>query len=139
MFKFPIYVRWPDKAKADFTCCVLENDRIADLMSDFEGETLMGKTIRVERVSGIESIEKCQMLFIGTPGKKTLSDILQAIGTKPILTIGDSKGFAENGGIINFILTDGSVRFEINPQAGERAGLKISSKLLQLATIVEDR
>jgi hypothetical protein len=56
-----------------------------------------------------------------------------------ILTIGDTEGFGEKGVMINFIIRDNKVRFEINPEAARRAGLTISSKLLSLATIVHSR
>ena len=142
MFKFPVYVRWPDDAEThlidEFKCCVLGNDRLADLMSGFNGKTLMDKTIRVRRISDIASLEDCRMLFIGSPGGGALCKVLRAVRGKPILTVGDGEGFAENGVIINFIVVDGSVRFEINPEAAKRAGLDISSKLLRLAEIVAD-
>ena len=54
------------------------------------------------------------------------------------MTVGNAPGFTRQGGIINFIMQDNRVRFEINPEAADRAGLRISSKLLQLATIVHD-
>ena len=50
-----------------------------------------------------------------------------------MLTVGDTKGFVDQGVIINFILEGSKVRFEIKPEAADRAGLRISSKLLQLA------
>jgi hypothetical protein len=56
-----------------------------------------------------------------------------------ILTIGDTKGFGESGVMINFLTKENKVRFEINLAAARRAGLKISSKLLSLATIVYSR
>ncbi len=54
------------------------------------------------------------------------------------MTVGDVKGFAQLGGIINFIIVKNKVRFEINMKAAEEAGLKISSKLLRLARIVQE-
>jgi hypothetical protein len=55
---------------------------------------------------------------------------------RPILTVGEKKGFASRGGMINFIVVENKVRFEINPHAVETAALKISSQLLKLAIIV---
>jgi hypothetical protein len=53
----------------------------------------------------------------------------------PILTIGDAPGFARRGGIINFMLEDNKVRFEVNVEAAKHAVLNISSRLLALAKI----
>jgi hypothetical protein len=53
--------------------------------------------------------------------------------TQPVLTVGESPDFVRQGGIINFILEEGKVRFEIDPANAERARLRISSRLLRLA------
>jgi hypothetical protein len=53
-----------------------------------------------------------------------------------VLTVGDHDDFATTGGVIHFTRENYRVRFEINVRAAERAGLRISSKLLQLARIV---
>ena len=143
VFKFPVYVRWPGgamNAKIDyFEFRVMGNCRLSDLLSQFDGENVMGKTIRVKRLSNIEALGNCHMLFISSSEKSNLPAIFKAIKGKPILTVGDMKGFARNGGIINFILKKDSVHFEIDPESGKRAGLKISSKLLRLAKIVKDK
>ncbi len=142
VFKFPVYVRWPDKVLNDavdaFECRVLGNGRLSELLDQFDGESFMGKTIRVKRISEIEALEDGHMLFISSSEKKNLQSILKAIEGKPILTVGDMNGFAQNGGVINFIRKKDSVHFEINPDAGKRAGLNISSKLLRLSKIVKD-
>ena len=52
------------------------------------------------------------------------------------LTVGDTKGFADCGGVINFVLENDRVQFEVNRKAAEQAGLKISSKLLSVAKLV---
>jgi hypothetical protein len=64
--------------------------------------------------------------------------MLASVRTAPVLTVGDVMGSTRNDGIINFFIRDNRVRFEINPDAAGRAGLRISSKLLQLASIVRD-
>ena len=142
VFKFPVYVRWPGgamNAKIDhFEFCVMGNCRLSDLLSQFDGEKVMGKTIRIKRLSNIEALGNCHMLFISSSEKNNLPAIFKAIKGKPVLTVGDMKGFALNGGVINFTRKKDSVHFEINPKAGKRAGLKISSKLLRLAKIVGD-
>ncbi|MDM8525684.1 YfiR family protein [Desulfococcaceae bacterium HSG8] len=141
IFKFPVYVRWPDSVMNDktgnFECCVLGNDPVSSLLTQFNGKKMMEQTIRIRQLSNIREIDDCHMLFISSPEKKNLLMIFKAIKGKPILTVGHMKKFTQNGGIINFIRQEDSVRFEINPKAAEQAGLKISSKLLRLAEIVK--
>jgi hypothetical protein len=66
------------------------------------------------------------------------ADLLRKAGSLPVLTIGEHDGFAAAGGVIGFVVRDDRVQFEINPDAASRADLKVSSRLLQLATIVRD-
>ena len=76
------------------------------------------------------------MLFIGSSEKDRLERLVQAVGGLGILTIGDTEGFARQGVMVNFYMENKKVRFEINPKAAGRAGLKISSNLLRIARIV---
>jgi hypothetical protein len=65
-----------------------------------------------------------------------MKQILEGLGGASVLTVGDCKGFAEQGGMINFVLENDRVQFEVNRKAAEQAGLKISSKLLSVAKSV---
>jgi hypothetical protein len=66
-----------------------------------------------------------------------LGDAIQMLKGAPVLTIGETAGFAKNGGIINLVLEDNKVRFEVNVRAAKDADLNISSRLLALARIVQ--
>jgi len=68
--------------------------------------------------------------------RRNCNGFLKVCGGAEVLTVGDTKGFAELGGIINFVLDNDRVRFEVNRKAAEQAGLKISSKLLIVAKLV---
>ncbi len=139
VFKFPVYVRWPENAMNDdmekFRCCIIGEDPMVKFLTQFNGEKLIGKTIHVKQISDIDTLEDCLMLYICSSEKGKLAEIMKSIEGKPVLTIGNMKAFATNGGIINFIMKEGSVHFEINPEAGKKAGLEINSKLLRIANI----
>jgi hypothetical protein len=66
-----------------------------------------------------------------------LAETIQAVRGLPILTVGDMPGFAKSGGIINLVLEDNRMRFEVNVKAAKDADLNISSRLLALARIVQ--
>jgi hypothetical protein len=68
--------------------------------------------------------------------KKPITEILRGLRGASVLTVGDTAGFAGMGGIINFVLDDGRVRFEINVKAAERGHLKISARLLTVAKLI---
>jgi hypothetical protein len=65
-----------------------------------------------------------------------VKQILEGLRGSYALTVGDTKGFAEQGGMINFVLDNDRVQFEVSRKAVEQAGLKISSKLLSVAKLV---
>ena len=67
------------------------------------------------------------------------AEIVRLVGDKSVLLVGETPGFAEQGGVVNFFVTGNKVRFEINPRAAGKRNLKVSSKLLNLATIIGPR
>jgi hypothetical protein len=75
-------------------------------------------------------------LFIAASETPHLRAILLGLKGSSVLTVGDAPGFAILGGVINFVLDDGRVRFEINLKAAEQAHLKISARLLTVAKVV---
>jgi YfiR/HmsC-like len=76
------------------------------------------------------------VLFVGRRDAARLRRVLVELKDGPILTVGESDGFVEQGGMIGFLLVDNKVRFEINVQAAEQAKLRISSRRLLLAKLV---
>jgi len=78
----------------------------------------------------------CQILFLGIADKKLVSATLAKLNGSPVLTVGESVNFTQDGGMIRFLLEDNKVRFEINLEATEHAKLKISARLLALAKTV---
>ena len=92
--------------------------------------------MKVRYITAVDEIGKTNILFISNSENKNLKNILEYTNNKPILTIGESKGFAEKGVLINFYLSENKVRFEINESAVRETGLYMSFRLLSLAKIV---
>jgi len=80
-----------------------------------------------------QALSKCQVVFLSAEDKVDFQKILALIDEQPILTIGEQRGFLEAGGILNFIIVDNKISFEINLIAVDKARLSIRSKLLRLA------
>jgi len=96
------------------------------------------RAVTVLRVQDPSQLRHCQMAFISSSEKSSLQAILQSVQGANVLLVGEAPGFAAAGGAIQFQMQDQHIRFSINPAAAERAGLRVSSKLLSLATIVHD-
>ncbi len=92
------------------------------------------KTIAETIANGqMDTLKKCHLLFICQSERKNTKEIVDLLKNNGVLTVADTQGFLEDGGIVNFVIEDNKVRFDINLTASEKAGLKIRSQLLRLA------
>jgi uncharacterized protein DUF4154 len=139
LFNFAKFVDWPPSAFTDgrssLKLCVLGEDPFGRSL-EVGGEEVGGRKLTVLRAGRLSDPAGCHVLFVSRSERKRLSEILPAVRDDPVLTVGDAEGFLEQGGIINFVLEGSKVRFEINQEAADRAGLKISAKLMRLASRV---
>ena len=88
----------------------------------------------------IANIKNCQVLFICNSEKKYFKEIIDLIKDDSVLTVGDTDGFLEAGGIIDFLIEDQKVCFEISNYSAKQAKLNIRSQLLRLAKkVVEEK
>jgi hypothetical protein len=138
LFNFAQFVDWPPEAAASplapLIIGVLGDDPFDGYLDDtVRGEKLNNRPFVVQRYSRVEDIDGCQVLFIGQTTPSQLGHIMAALRGRSILTVGDTEGFAEDGGIIRFVTEHNRIRFRINVDAAEAAHLVISSKLLRLA------
>jgi YfiR/HmsC-like len=143
LFNFAKFIDWPPEsfssAQSPFTICVLGKDPFGRSLDEpLPGKTIGGRPVMIERVKDTLNARRCQIVFVSTSESRNLAEVLDGLHGTSALTVGESEHFAESGGAIQFTVEDKHVRFLINPDAGERAGLKFSSKLLALAKIVHD-
>jgi hypothetical protein len=142
VLNFARFVEWPASTikdpNAPLEILVLGSAPIEEaLLRTVRGQTVMGRPLSVRAVDGVDQIPACHVLFISRSEERGLDAILGQVRSRCVLTVGEVQGFAQAGGVINFTTEENKVRFEINPDAAEGAGLKISSKLLSLARIVK--
>ena len=138
LFNFAQFVEWPADQSAGkerpLTLCSIGDDRIHEaLRSTVLGKKVNGSPVTIRFLMHPRDAFGCHVLFVASDEKKIVSAWLPELRNAPMLTVGETADFAEQGGMIRFCLDDDKVRFEINPTAAERASLKISSRLLLLA------
>ena len=141
LYNFGRFVQWPPNAttaKGDsFSICVLGQDPFGpSLDSTLAGETLDGKPLAAKRISTARDAGECRILFISSTEENHLKEILAALDESSILTVSDIPAFSRRGGMIQFVLEGGKVRFEINLAKAQIAKLTLSSELLKVATTV---
>ena len=143
--RFTRFIEWPQKSSVQdvaqpFKICVIGKNPYGSYLKDLAAAAkIQKKGIELSDISSIPEIDTCNLLFISNSQSVSLPAILQYTQDKPILTVSDSPGFSEEGVLINFYHSEGYVRFEINPEAVEKSGLRFSSRLLKLGRLVEPK
>ncbi len=142
LLNFTKFIEWPSQALPDtssiITICILGEDPYGDALKTIEGKLVRERKLIVKKASSVEDIGECHILYVCKSERKNLSEVLLRTKDMSILTVADMKIFCKSGGIVNFITLKKKVRIEINVEAAKRAGLKISSKLLNLSKIVKE-
>ncbi len=142
IFNFAKFVEWPEKAftskSSPLVLCVLGDDSIGEALQNPESKRIKGRQLTVVRTRSKEQIRSCHILYISESEKRDLSDIVSKMNGRPCLTVSSVHEFALQGGMIGFIRKGKNIRFEVNPDAVRRAELTVSSRLLNLSTIVRE-
>lgn len=144
LFHFAQFVDWPDGTFRDgdsplVYCTVGEDAFKGELEANLLGKKISTHPIQVRHASQITDLQGCHVLFIGEGEKRQLASVLASVKGRPVLIVGDSERFANDGGMIGFCLEENKIRFDINLESAEKAQLRISAKLLALAKIVIGR
>jgi hypothetical protein len=140
LYNFAKFVEWPPQAfpatNTPITIGMLgRNPFDGELERAVRNKVVNGRPLVMQKLASTTDplLKHCQIVFIQPMEKNRLVEFLAALKDAPVLTVSESEGFTRYGGMINFVMEERKVRFEINDAAAARAGLKISSKLLSLA------
>jgi hypothetical protein len=139
LLNFTKFIEWPARSAPNtpFTICIAGEDPFGQTLNQLtEGENVEGHPIVIRRVS-TSAIGACEILFISRSEKepgRILSELPPGV-----LTVGESDGFLRQGGMIALAVENRRVRFDVDVRAASRAGLKISSRLLNVARSVENQ
>jgi hypothetical protein len=142
LYNFCKFVEWPNgsfpEKNSPFILAVLGKDPFGEALNPLNGKTSGNREIRVKRFANLDRLEKSHLLFINLAEIDQIQKALKTVGSWNVLTVSEVKGFTQAGGGIRFYIHENKVRFEINPDAAQRHGLKVSSQLLKLAKIVKE-
>jgi hypothetical protein len=142
LYNFAVFVEWPSSAFRDdqspFVVGVVGRDPFGSILEEtFRGKDVGGRRISVQRVPTAKDLGACHLVFVCSSEADSMPRILESLKGSPTLTVGEMDGFAALGGCVGFYAEGRKVRFEINLPTVKRTGLKVSSKLLRLARILE--
>lgn len=140
LYNFAKFTEWPALSPgAPIAMCVVADAVMADAVATtVSGEQINGHPLGVSQPQDRAAWERCQLLFISDAEIRRSAKVLGRIRAHPVLTVSDAPAFANDGGIIELYVDSGKMRFAINVNAADRAGVRISSRLLGLAKVVRD-
>ena len=141
IFNFLKFVEWPEDVTPDahgkwVVGYVGDSPVGEELTRLLEGKEVFGRGLLAKRLQPSDSLQSCNILFIGPSEKKKLPSILTALHNSSVLTVADMDDFVGSGGMIQLFVEDTRVRMAVDASATTRARLKISSKMLLLARVV---
>lgn len=141
LFNFGNFVVWPPKSKDSmgdaFTICVLGQDPFGPTLdATVTGETIGGRKVVARRISRPQEALNCRIVFVSSSEQGQLKEVVSSLDKLSVLTVSDIPEFARRGGMVQFVLEQNRVRFEINLASAEYAGLTLSSQLLKIAARV---
>jgi hypothetical protein len=138
LYKLASFVEWPS-APANRPLCIgiIGKDPFgADLDGLVQGKEVNGRLFRVRRFKPEEDVRGCEIVFVSPSERTWLQPILDHLKGSAILTVGDVPEFCERGGMVNLRRVGDRIHLQINLEAAERSNLRLSSKLLNLASVV---
>jgi len=143
LYNFCVYTEWPasafTKADSPIVIGIVGKDPFGDTLKRIVGDrTAQKRAIEIVRFEAVKDIKDCHLLFLPATEKKNIADALAKLkGTSTVL-VGESDGVAAKGAIFNILIEDKKPKLEVNTDAAARAGVKLNSRLVNLAKLVKD-
>jgi hypothetical protein len=142
IYKFLSYVEWPPGTftapNAPFVIGVMNADELADELERITAGRLAGEhPLVIRRVKPGDPHTGQHVLFVGRAAGESLAQVFKNTPHKGLLTISETTGGLGQGSVINFRLHEGRVRFEVSLATAEKNNLKISSRMLPVAILVQ--
>lgn len=143
LFKVTKFIEWPAATFANdrstLVICVVGADAPLSSFESLESNQLGARPIDVRLVTGdMLDLRQCQVAFFPTDSGADVDYALSKLEGMPVLTVGETEQFAQRGGTLALVTREQRVRFTVNLAASKRSRLKISSQLLNLATVIEE-
>ncbi|OUR90607.1 hypothetical protein A9Q81_19180 [Gammaproteobacteria bacterium 42_54_T18] len=142
LYNFANFVDWPESAfqanDSDLRLCLFGDIAFGSMLDAVDGTLIGSHRLVLRRTKKLKDIETgCHMLFVSHEQRIRLPHFFTQIQYMYVLSVGDRKGFAEKGGVINIVRTEDQMQFDINLSTAMANGLSVSSDLLSLAREVK--
>lgn len=142
LLNFVRFVEWPPNAAPagePLIVCIINDDSVArELELTVEGRSVDGRTVTVVRLAASAPLPMCHVVYLAVSARKRSPGVIGEVKGKLALTVSDIPDFAETGGMVQLFVEGGRIRIAVNVDALQRANVRLSSRVLALATIVRD-
>jgi len=143
LFNFAKFIEWPAAkmggADSPLVIGIIGDNPFGKLLEEtIKDQTISGHRLVSRAISTTAEAAACHIVFISRSEKERLRPLLASLKGQPVVTVSETKGFTQDGGMINLVVLNGRVKLEINPAAAGEAGVKLSSKLLSIARITPE-
>lgn len=140
LLNFAQFTNWPAASSADgapLVMCVFQDALPAEALEPLVRKSVEGRPLLLRMVEKAAQLNGCQILFVDGAPPALLKDVIEFGRRNPCLTVSDVRDFARLGGHIELFEEANRLRFMVNLPAARSSGLNLSSRLLNLAVIVE--
>ena len=136
LYNFIAFTTWPETAPHVLNVCIYGPDPFGQEIDALQGRRVGSGSLAIRRVSSVEALAACHVVFIGQAAIGNLQRVLEHLGNRPVLTVADTPGGTPRGIVLNMEMTEGKLSFRANLAEARNRGLSLSSKLLRLASEV---
>lgn len=139
LYRFAQFVEWQERnPRPSLTMCIYGRSPLSGFLDDaVRGKFIDGVPIQIRRVQeGAENWESCQLIFFGATSPARMRAALGVLRGQCVLTVGETRAFAESGGIITFFVEEQRFRFDIDLAAARESHIRISARLAALGRVV---
>lgn len=133
LYNFATFTEWPESGSDTLSLCIYGSDPFGGYIDAFQGKSVNGRALQIERVSSVDNLGDCQAVFIAREVIGNLPRVLETLEGAPVLMVADSPAAAAAGVTMNMLMEQNKVGFEVNLDAARRGGLNVSFQLLRLA------
>ncbi len=139
IYNFAKFTRWPGSeggAGSSLHLCLIGEDPLAVELERLSGKRVGEKRLEIKRIAQAAAPGECHILYVARSLQHGFQQYVTAQASTGVLTVSEISGFARAGGVIELFPEGDRVRFLVNLDAAQGAGLLLSSRLLNLARIL---
>lgn len=136
IYNFANFIDWPDDIGKRLQLCAAVPDEAMKYFGPLDGKSVGDRTLTVRHLGEADSAGGCRILYVSGSDDASLNDWLSEVGDEEVLTISESGDWLKKGVVMNLLLQDGRVTFDVNMEAARGENIVISSRLLRLARTV---